>query len=350
MTVFVVAVATIIVMELSSIARFDTRQTRAFTEGIQALYTLKSSLNLARELLEMKKQEGVNEDWLGEPWSNIAAAPSFSIPGVKGETRLLIVDDEGKIELNSSVSAGTPGSNFPTGATLSPTTPEGSGNQDPTLSSPSIFWKNALTELFGAAGFARGEAQGADDGALGGQSYSAADQVAIIDDWIDPDKRSFSSAAFDGEGIESSPGRNQFFNRKLRTLSELLRVPGMSADRLRRIAPFVRVSPNVGRTSPRVNVNTAPREVLLALGFPEFQVNEMLERRVDETGRITQEVLNLLVEGDLLLKNYTKVTSNEFSVYSRVTMPNSTRWLHAILSVGGSGNRRTTRVLTLEYY
>src|SRR5437868_6529504 len=63
LVVFVIAMATILVMESVTTAGYDSLSLRAFSEQIQVDSILKSTLNLSRVLLEMPNQNGINEDW-----------------------------------------------------------------------------------------------------------------------------------------------------------------------------------------------------------------------------------------------------------------------------------------------
>lgn len=331
MTIFVVSLATILVIDMGYRLRFDARSSRAFTEGVQAEYIVKSGLNLGRALLELPKLDGIKEDWLGEPWALIASAPSLPISGFVGEPRLAIVDEEGKIDLNAILDNSAAGQQ--TGFAGFAAAPQG-GNSE-----ASLFWKHTLRNLFDRQGFVREQYPPEQYRTPGNIAYDAADQVAVLQDWIDTDTLPYSSASFPGDGAESDQFRNLFYNRPLRNLMELPVVPGMVLERVRRIAPYVRVSPTPPGVARQINVNTAPIEVLLALGFMESQAVELAQQRLNLP--ITREILETLVAGDPELKRYTKVSSTEFSIYSRVVMPNVTRWLRAVVNVQGQQKRRT---------
>lgn len=343
LTLFVIALATLIVFQIGSSLRFDQRSSRAFHEGVQANYVLKSALQLGRILLEIPKLEGIHEDWLGEPWALIGSASSLPISGLIGEPRLVIVDDDGKIDLNSIV-----GRNSPSQATPPPTPAPGvpaGGTQDaPT------FWRDALAELFRHFGFGRETFDLKLYRTIGNIAYEASDQVAVICDWIDKDTQSFNTAAFPGEGIESSTDKTWFFNRPIKTLHEALFIPGLTLERMAQIAPFVRVSPSFSTFSAekRININTAPLELLTALGFPESRAVEIVQQRTNLP--ITTEILPTITQGDNQLSRYLKVTSSEFSIYTRVVMPNSTRWMHAIIGITNSGGNRKTVLRLVEFY
>ncbi|HQH28674.1 MAG TPA: type II secretion system protein GspK, partial [Oligoflexia bacterium] len=121
------------------------------------------------------------------------------------------------------------------------------------------------------------------------------------------DSNSHSSANFPGQGIESSADKAWFYNRVFRTISELALVPGMTPERMSRIAPFVRTSQP---QSSKVNINTAPLEVLLAIGIPESQAREIFAERTNLP--IDSAMLQNITAGDAQLARVAAVTSQEF--------------------------------------
>ncbi len=338
LTIFIVALATILVLDFSEETFAFQRAGRGFTESIQADYVVKSAFNLSKVLLEVPKLDGIQEDWLGEPWALIQAAPSLPISGFIGEPRLSIVDESGKININAIST-----SNTPAGFAGQVTGNQASNNPNSAQTETENYWKNVIRELLLGQGFQRESYDSNKYRTLGDIGYDAEDQVAVLHDWADGDSVSHSSASYPGEGIESSSEKFWFYNRPFRVLSELLAVPGMTLERMRRIAPFVRVSTS---NDTRVNVNTAPYPVLLALGFPETQAQEVLQKRLDLP--ITIAILRLLTEGDTQLQRATSVQSREFSAYVEVKMPNITRWAHATLQVRGGSSSRKASIVAIE--
>lgn len=350
LTIFIVTLTTIIVLDFASETLAYQRTSRMYSERIQADYILKSAINLAQVLLEVPKAEGVREDWLGEPWALISAVQTLPIAGLPGEpeVRLQITDESGKINLNSIYSGnglagglgGQPGFMTPNDPSLIGGQPSGQGLIDPTST-----WKNALRMLFQQRGIVRESYDSKKLRTLGDRGFDADDQVAVIHDWIDPDSQSHISAEFPGNGLESSADKTWFYNRQFRTLSELPLVPGMTLERSARIGPYVRAGRN---TASRINVNTAPLEVLIAIGFSESQALRIVEERAKDP--IGQDELALLVEGDQQLSRITTITSSEFTAYARVKMPNVERWAKAFISVsGGPGGSRRATVQSIEF-
>jgi type II secretory pathway component PulK len=254
--------------------------------------------------------------------------------------RLMITDESGKININSLLSDSTSPYANPYAAQAQSGEQAGQGQ---TTTDGASFWKTALQELFLEAGFVREQYTRDQVRTLGNIAFAPEEQVAVIHDWIDTDSTSHSSASFPGQGIESSADKIWFFNRPLRTLSELALVPGMTLERVGRIAPFVRTSQ---MQNNRINVNTAPLEVLLAIGIPEAQAQELFTERTNLP--ITPEMLQQIVAGDAQLGRITTVTSQEFSAYAWVKMANVTRWARAVINVQGGPNSRKATISAIE--
>ena len=328
MTIFVVALSTILVLDFSAETLRYQRQCRMFQERIQADFMLKSSIGLAETLIELPKEPGIESDWLGDLWSVISSETSLPVEGFVGEPKIQIVDDSGKININSIYSETNP-----------PFNPE----QQNTIH----YWRDVLTQLFTNSGFRSEEYPEEEARTLGNIGFDAGKQVAAIHDWIDRNNQSLSDPGFNSQGVESGLDQTFFFNRPLQSLSELALVPGMTLDRLNSVSRFVRTA---NRTTSRININTAPLEVLSAIGFDTSQVEEILQQRIDLQGGYDQSTLSLLVQsgGNPKLAEVTSVRSQGFSVFIKIIMPNVTRWAKARFNVQGNGNGRRANKEYLE--
>ncbi len=86
--------------------------------------------------------------------------------------------------------------------------------------------------------------------------------IQAILDWIDPDSETrFPNGAEDDYYSRQRPAYRTA-NRPLASVQELRLVKGMTPEILERLAPFVVCLPN----ATPLNVNTAPKEVLMSLG------------------------------------------------------------------------------------
>ena len=96
-------------------------------------------------------------------------------------------------------------------------------------------------------------------------------------DWIDEDSAvHLPSGAEDAEYLRGDPAFRSA-NRPLLSVDELYRVRGFNPAQIARLRPFVTALPH---PSP-INVNTAPREILLALlpDLAETDISTLLEQR-----------------------------------------------------------------------
>ena len=96
-------------------------------------------------------------------------------------------------------------------------------------------------------------------------------------DWIDEDSAvHLPSGAEDAEYLRGDPAFRSA-NRPLLSVDELYRVRGFNPAQIARLRPFVTALP---QPSP-INVNTAPREILLALlpDLAETDISTLLEQR-----------------------------------------------------------------------
>ncbi len=105
----------------------------------------------------------------------------------------------------------------------------------------------------------------------------APEPVQAILDWIDPDTETrFPNGAEDDYYTEQQPAYRAG-NRPLLSIRELLLIKGITAEIYRKLAPFVTCLPRAGR----INVNSAPKEVLLSLApsLDSSAVNILLRAR-----------------------------------------------------------------------
>ncbi|MCC6933991.1 MAG: type II secretion system minor pseudopilin GspK [Deltaproteobacteria bacterium] len=354
MAVFVISLASIVVMGLSYQSRFDFRASRAFAEGIQADYVLKSGLNVAKTLIQLPKEPDqdnrpVTQDSLRDMWARVDSLGPLNqiLSGVAGEIRIQIIDEDSKLNVNNIVTSGhaAPANNNTNNNSNSST---GANNNQPQQLTEAEFWQETLRQIFFGLGF---EAESFDENefrTFGNKAYNAQQQVAVLHDWIDQDTK----PADDG-GMESGKTKGIFYNRQLRSMSEILLVPGITLERLNQISPFVTAVSSKQGADKKLNINTVPFEVLRAMGVPETQAAELVQERLGKP--ITQEILNTLAQlvdtpNNPSLRRLFKLNSSNFSVIVRVKGANSVRWLKALVNANGLPPQRKTKVTRIEFF
>jgi general secretion pathway protein K len=102
--------------------------------------------------------------------------------------------------------------------------------------------------------------------------------AAAIVDWIDPDGEPYGpSGAEDGSYTREEPPYLTA-NTPMVSVSELRLIAGMEQAAYQRLVPFVSVLPE----TTSININTAPPEVLRAIGVPAEAIDLVLQARDDE--------------------------------------------------------------------
>jgi general secretion pathway protein K len=123
---------------------------------------------------------------------------------------------------------------------------------------------------------------------------------SAVRDWIDPDGNPDSMhGAEDAEYLNLDPPYRAA-NRPFTVVSELLAVRGMTPEVYARLRPLVAAQPVRPQPAPtKVNVNTAPVEVLRALSAAtdEARLTEFERRRRDDPIENASELNALLAEG-----------------------------------------------------
>ncbi len=196
----------------------DLRLTESFRDRTKAYYLAKGGVRFGRMLL----QEDTNTyDSLDDLW----AQPINHYPVGDGAVSILIEDHDGRLNLNRLVT--------------------GQGNID-------VVIRDRLLRLFQHLDIAEGP-----------------ELTAALIDWIDPDDEPQPLGA-ESDYYLSLPDPYRAKNAPLDTMEEMLRVRGFSPRLLQRLAPYVTLYGD-----RRVNVNTAPGELLMALA------EEMDGRAVD---------------------------------------------------------------------
>lgn len=109
------------------------------------------------------------------------------------------------------------------------------------------------------------------------QLQLAPDLVAPLLDWIDADKTAHAPGGAEDDFYLQANPPYRCANRPLLSIDELYRVRGFSRDSIERLRPFITALP----VYSSINVNTAPREILMALlpNLDETDISSVLANR-----------------------------------------------------------------------
>lgn len=247
----VVALAAIAATALMSSARLSIHRTAAVRDSEQGWWVARGVEAWVVGILQTDGKES-RFDALNEPW----AMPVDNLPVEQGFVRGGVVDLQGRFNLN---------------------------NLDPRIAGEAYVaqFRRLLRSLPDVD-----LPQGLD---------------SAIRDWIDEDQNPGSmNGAEDVEYLNLTPPYRAA-NRPFTVASELLAVRGMTAEVYERLRPLVTAlpPPATGAAATRVNVNTAPLEVLRALSETtnEAKLAEFDRRRRDDPVEDAAELAALIAEG-----------------------------------------------------
>ena len=255
LVVFVIALATILVVNLAYSTYIGGRLSSSSQRRLEAEYLLKSTLNLARVLIRLDVNQVDKRD---DPWFffvNGAPIPQewleLSQPNLQLE--LEIRPEEAKISLSDIVrtAGAVPGR------------------------------RDILVRLFRLLGFDDDEE--VDQGILfRGRRFSAEEMAANLIDYIDSDKESYRDpdGNFKAAGVESEVPEGIFPNEGIKELTELAAIPGFTPTRVRKLLPFITTKPT------QVSINVAPPVVLKSLhgDITDQMISQIIQFRTDENG------------------------------------------------------------------
>ncbi|MBI3793274.1 MAG: type II secretion system minor pseudopilin GspK [Nitrospinae bacterium] len=292
-SLLVVVILTVTVTEFLYSAWVDRSFAFGFRDSAKALYALRSAVEASKKIVaddlknDMKNNQLV--DTLKEPW----AQPGFPVPVDDTYMFLTITDESSKLDLNRLVTAG--------------------GYTDQR-------WLDAFSRLL--------------------RNLQLDQSISLyVLNWI--------SASDDGPAktpyYASLPRPYKCKNAKLDSLEELKRVKGITPEVFEKIKNFVSI-----KSSGYVNVNTAPKEVLMSLSddLTDGLADALIATRTNTPFGSKEGIQSVSGFAAIFPKisNMIGVNTNSFSVSVSVTINEVTRKATALLSP------RTTTDATVVFF
>lgn len=309
-TLLVVALLTIIVIEFTYSVEVDVHMARNALNGLQAALLARSGINLGEALLlhdDNNKFDSYTEDW-----GNPEQINSQLILPENMLLRVRVIDECGKLNLNLT----RPRNQMEWRTSL----------QNPETQYPFKHWAKALALLLEARGGSPDIADAVND--YWGQLFQMAAQVSGASGQVGSARNPDQPGATPGASTPgvSTPGTNQAINPAqwdFPSLDDASMIPGLAPSLIRR-ARGVLTALDSRQQPPRVNLNTAPREVLAAI-IPDASVVENIISQRQEQGLTEQDKQGLLggMRGDPSMSyvgNMLGVTSNFFLIRASATV------------------------------
>lgn len=283
----VIALLSVLLSEFAFSTLVDLRLTETFRDTTRADYLARGGITVGRMMLQEDKNSFDAPDAADELW----AQGVENFPVAEGAVSIRIADLDGRIDLNLLV--------------------DSQGN-------PNVVFRDRFVRLCELLGME--DPQGLSD--------------ALID-WLDPNSDAEPAGAEDAYYIGLQPGYPAA-NDRLGSLDELHRVRGYDRDVLARLMPFVSV-----HGSGKLNVNSAPREVLLAWddGMTEAATETIITGRQGKPYRSIEalkEVLGVDTFSALNRNLDLAVTSRIYHIASRGEVASGIRRMEAIVDKNGN--------------
>lgn len=330
LALFVVMLASILVINLTYSNYLNARQADIQIKSLRAEYLLKSALNFARALIQYDQTP---EDSLQDDWAKFIQGPAIdpSILGLNEPNTYLsleITPEDSKLPILQLLNA--------------------SNRQ------PDIKWRDTLERLFENLGFSNDQEVDT-SGPFKGRHFKSQELVSMLIDYMDEDKTSYSSQGGFSDGFESElPKDFDFLNVDIRAVSELANVPGFTAARMQKLTPFIST---LGRGT--VNINFASPVVLKSLHrlMDDAQVEAIVNFRKSQPftrDNMSSELPNLvgshIYSGSGIDSINSMVTydSKRFQVIAKVDYGNSAFYLRAIILKGNP--QEPPKIKSLELF
>ncbi len=138
-------------------------------------------------------------------------------------------------------------------------------------------------------------------------------------------------------------GLGEVKDRPFEVLEELLLVEGMTDEVFQALQPFITVY-----TDGKVNLNTAPREVLMALGMGEDLVNKLLRfrRGLDDTrGTEDDQSFSGLGGAEQQLNAFESLAPQEAAQMTNLIVRNRLKVISSVFRIRSSGTLRDGKII-----
>ena len=262
LVIFVVALGTILVVNLSHSSFLTGRSLGLAKHQLQAEYILKSLVSLSQEVIAFDTDP--SSDSFLEPWAMFKDGQELPLSlfgvNIPGATVVLeIIPDNSKLPLTSVIEKSDTGSAL----------------------TQKQSWLKVYERLFNSLGFDDTLLEPDETGLLGGQIFGSREMIGNLNDYQDRDEESLADADF--TGYEAQLGNVKAKNEAIKNFSELTMVPGFSAARRQRLAAYGRFTTATG--DRQVNVNVASREVLKAIEDELGNAYEQIQSQIQTDGK-----------------------------------------------------------------
>ena len=327
MVTFVVALATIVVVNLTYSTYMSARMNASVERSLYGEYLLKSVINLTRLLLQADDtfEDGPQDLW-AKFGSGLPLPPELlglTDPAIRVEVE--ITAEKMKFPLKAIISSGS--------------------------ATPNIIWRDMAVRLFRDLGFDKDKGEVWPSGRFKGKFFNAEELVANLVDYMDPDDTSYEDKGGNfAKGIEGELPKGTFPNRQVARTGELSSIPGFTPARLRKLEGLVTA---YGRNV--IDINLAPPQLLRALhkGLDTREIEQIISYRGSKDGpfKNASDKLKEIINDEKIYQEVAPlvdVNSDWFQVIAKVDYGTSSYFIRSILIKGS--NKELPKINSVELF
>lgn len=336
LVVFVVALASILVINLTYSTFLSTRAIGMVERQVQAEYLLKSLVNFSQVLLQY---DDTPEDSYQDLWGIFASNPRIpneylGLSDNSSEIYLEIIPNNSRFNISTLASIRTDqvGQN-------------NSQRKHPYLAALEILMGDQYLDFNGI------RAEEETKPAFKGRIFSIEEVIANLIDWQDRDNDSFQGNYY--IGIEGSVDKKDVYNNSFNYPGQIAMVPGITPGRLSALAPFITTSvSNKSRFAfPRINIHTASDTILNCLD-PNID-GQGIRDWITGNGpfKSIEELQNSQLIPDFdELRSYLDIKSDAFKVYAKVQYGLQRAYYAKAFILKGGSSRKLPNIESALYY
>lgn len=352
LVLLITTLVVITVLEFNYEMRVDADIASNYRDDLKALYIAKGGVNAAIALLrqdlrtDKERHAGQQLDSLNEDW----AKPELTLQIGNGVVTGMIIDECGKVSLNEYLkesdeeeSGGGGGKNN-----------GGKKNNNETKEDQN---KHIVTRIFDNLSVSNNNTNEIIESLLDWIGESSEDNPTIETYYHSlPSPYDSKISALDDitellliKGIS----KNVFYQEKEKNISREITGNENTAENVSKSIPLTSIFTTYSNPKGKININTAPKEVLLALheDINEETVSEIIDKRieepfesVDELKKVSSNLENILKGDDTHrgIKELIAFNSSYFRIISHGTINNVTKTIEAVVFRDAKNDGRIT--------
>ncbi|OGL55511.1 MAG: hypothetical protein A3C43_07460 [Candidatus Schekmanbacteria bacterium RIFCSPHIGHO2_02_FULL_38_11] len=351
LVLLITTLVVITVLEFNYEMRVDASIASNYRDDLKALYIAKGGVNAAIALLrqdfrtDKERHAGQQVDSLDEDW----AKPEMTLQIGKGVATGMIIDESGKINLNEYLKESEDEEDKSGDG-------KNKGGGEKSIETKEEQKENIVRRIFDNLSVSNNNTDEIIESLLDWLGESSEDNPSIEAYYHSSPSPYDSKISLLDDITElilvKGMSKNVFYQEKEKNLYE--EITGQEKDETEISKPFPSIFTVYSKLKGEININTAPKEVLLALheDMDEETVSEIIDKRTeepfeskDEVKKLSQTIQDIFEdkpEGLKGIRDLIDVKSNFFRIIAHGTINNVTKTIEAVVFRDAKNDGRIT--------